>query len=176
LSKVPDEIFERYGAFNTFEIDFSQKFGIYKYLNYGSFMTKLKIFSYEAEGKSSIKYGEQVVIINQGILKDLSLLNLDTLPKSALHQIFVYEGWEFSSYMNLEDLFYKLCNIVKARHYSSVSKWQIKLIDFLSKKRFINPCYQHFVGETIKIESVTYYNCDNFIENAVKPTSFKRWI
>ena len=163
LSKVPDEIFEKYGAFNTFEIDFRQKFGIYKYLNYGFFITQLKIFSYEAEGRSSIRYGEQVLIINQGILKDISLLNLDILPKSVLHQIFVYEKWEFSTYMSCFDLFYKLSNIVEGRQYCSVFQWQIELIDFLSKKRFVNPCYQDYVGQVINIKSRSYYSCDNFL-------------
>lgn len=163
LSKVPDEIFEKYGAFSTFEIDFRQKFGIYKYLNYGSMITQLKIFSYEAEGRSSIRYGEQVLNINQGILKDISLLNLDTLPKSVLHQIFVYEKWEFSTYMSCQDLFYKLSNIVEGRQYSSVSRWQIELIDFLSKKRFVKPYYQHHVGQAINIESPAYYSCGDFL-------------
>ena len=163
LSKVPDEIFDKYGAFNTFEIDFKQKFGIYKYLNYGSFLTKLQLFSYEAEGRSKIRYGEQVLIINQGILKDISLLSLEALPKSVIRQIFVYEGWEFSTYMNHEDLFYKLYNIVEGRQYSSISKWQIELKDFLSKKQFVNPDFQDYVGEAVALKSSAYYSCSDYI-------------
>ena len=163
LSKVPDEIFDKYGAFDTFEIDFRQKFGIYKYLNYGSFLTKLQIFFHEAEGRSSIRYGEQVLVVNQGILKDISLLSIDTLPESVIRQIFVYEGWEFSTYMNHEDLFYKLYNIVEGRQYSSVSKWQIELKDFLSKKQFVNPDLQHHVGEAIEIKSLPYFSCNDFL-------------
>ena len=164
LSKVPHEIFDKYGALSTFEIDFKQKFGIYKYLNYGSFITKLQIFCYEAEGRSSIRYGEQVLIINQGILKDLSLLSLEALPESVIRQIFVYEGWEFSLYMNHEDLFYKLYNIVEGREYSSVSRWQIKLEELVSKKRFVNPEFQHCVGEAVEIESFSHYSCSDFIK------------
>lgn len=163
LSKVPDEIWEKYGAFNTFEIDFEEKFSIYKYLDYGSIVTQLKIFSYEAEGKSSIRYGEQVLIINQGILKDISLFDLDTLPRSVLQQIFVYEQWEFSTYMSCLDLFYKLSNIVEGRQYCSAFKWQIELIDFLSKKRFVKPCYQHYVGQAINTKSESYYSCSDFL-------------
>lgn len=163
LSKVPDEIFEKYGAFNTFEIDFKEKFGIYKYLDYGSLVTQLKIFSHEAEDRSSIRYGEQVLVINQGILKDISLFDLDTLPKSVLQQIFVYEQWEFSTYMSCLDLFYKLSNIVEGRQYCSALKWQIELEAFVSKKRFVKPCYQHYVGQAINIESGSYYSCSDFL-------------
>ena len=163
LAKVPDEIFERYGAFNSFKIDFQQKFGIYKYFNYGSFVTKLQIFVHEAEGKSSIRYGEQVLIINQGILKDLSFLSLNTLPESVIRQIFIYEGWEFSTYMNYEDLFYKLYNIVEGRQYCSNSQWQIKLKSFLSKKQFVNPEFQHHVGKNINYQNNVYYSCADYI-------------
>lgn len=163
LSTVPDEIWEKYGAFDTFEIDFRQKFGIYKYLKYGSMITQLKIFFHEAEGRSSIRYGEQVLVINQGILKDLSPFNLDTLPESVLHQIFIYEQWEFSPYMSCQDLFYKLSNIVEGRQYCSVFQWQIELEAFLSKKRFVKPNFQHYIGQAINIESGSYYSCGDFL-------------
>ena len=164
LSKVPNEIFEKYGAFDTFEIDLEQKFNIYKYLDYGSIQTQLIIFACEAEGKSSIKYGEQVLIINQNILKDISLFNLDTLPKSVLQQIFAYEQWEFSSYMSCLDLFYKLSNIVEDRQYRPVSKWQIEPPTFLSKKRFVRSHYQHVVGQNISTKANKYYSCNDFLK------------
>ena len=163
LSKVPDKIFNKYGAFNTFEIDFKQKFGIYKYLNYGSFVTKLQIFSYEEEDRSLIRYGEQVLTINQGILRDISLLNLEALPESVIRQIFVEEGWESSPYMNRQDLSYKLYNIVEGREYCSVSRWQIELTEFLSKKRLVNLEFQHYIGEAIDVGYLPCYSCSDFI-------------
>ena len=162
-AKIPDEIFNKYGAFDTFEIDFSQTFCIYKYFDYSCFKTQLKIFLQEVDNKTEIVYGEQVIVFNQDILANTSCLDLEILSESILRQIFVYEEWEFSQYMSRSELFYKLNNLTCDRQYCSTSKWLIEPTEPIPKKRFVNPYYQHYVGETINIDPEPYFNCGEYI-------------